>query len=81
MNLTRLKTINAVGWLSIIVTTALCAVDELNLQGAGIVIPGWVFKALAVINATMKTVNTHPATNQTLPAPTPTQPEPLDRLK
>jgi len=76
MNLGRLKAINYVGWFSIIVTTALCAVDEMNLQGAGIVIPGWIFKVLAVVNATMRTVG-----NQATPVNPSLKPEPLDRIK
>lgn len=79
MNWGRLKTLNALGWFSVIVTTALCAVDELNVQGAGIHIPGWVFKVIAVVNAALKTVNTNPPpANPSLP---PAPPEPLDRIK
>ena len=78
MNWTRLKAINHVGWFSIIVTTALCAVDEMNLQGAGIYIPPAVFKAIAIINAVLKTVGANPPpSNPSLPV----QPEPLDRIK
>lgn len=58
MTWNRIKAINAVGWFSIIVTTALCAVDEMNLHNAGIVIPAWIFKVLAVVNAGLKTVGT-----------------------